>query len=326
MRRIATVRKAKWKSLETLQTCGCVAFCTWRHVCHSLADSARTGRLLSYRRCAKEPRWFAVRVAAQVTLVSCGMSWSSGKQGPIAAAKCSSEPRPKCNTCGGPPQAVEGTSMLFSGHVGADCRLYALHPWSILSLPAVCERWPVDQIFHTSEHRGRNQKCCLSHGNSRAALVAWRVLRTEKESMRQESLHGTIRAPGILTHKHRTWAQIVGSSLPTLQGRSGNDAVCTELGGICRGSRPLDCKNTAARWHHTSEGEVRLSCGAESPSGMRSKNPQCFAINWSNLVVTCSGCGTGFRILRPCSDRDLDTSPFHTVASGLTCTAARCIS
>ena len=43
MRRIATVRKAKWKSLETLQTCGCAAFCKWRRVCHSLADSARTG-------------------------------------------------------------------------------------------------------------------------------------------------------------------------------------------------------------------------------------------------------------------------------------------
>ena len=49
-------------------------------------------------------------------------------------------------------------------------------------LPVVCETWPVDQIFHTGKHRGRNQKCCLSHGNSQAALVAWRVLRTEKES------------------------------------------------------------------------------------------------------------------------------------------------
>ena len=55
-------------------------------------------------RCAKEPRWVAERVAAQVTSVSvsCGMSQSSRKPGPIAAAKCSSEPRPKCNTCSGP--------------------------------------------------------------------------------------------------------------------------------------------------------------------------------------------------------------------------------
>ena len=98
----------------------------------------------------------------------------------------------------------------------------------------------------------------------------------------------------------------------------------------------LNSKPEGQLWLHTSESEVRSSCGAESQqqqpdckpltARMLSKRTLCFATNWSNLVVTYSGCPTGVpRILRPCSDRGLDT-PFHTLASGSTCTAARCIS
>ena len=60
-------------------------------------------------------------------------------------------------------------------------------------LLVVFERWPVNQIFHTGQHRGRNQTCCQSLGKSRAALVAWRLLRTEKESGKKVSMAQFVR-------------------------------------------------------------------------------------------------------------------------------------